>query len=281
MLVKWRQRCEATLTSVIELARIKSKVTVAYSADSTDLELNDDNGLDAGDQEKEDFDEDRLQEVHKNVRGKRKRESESESRKVRSPMWLAVHEMPIILPSSCDSRLLKEDCMKAATDIEIELRKSQAGNSLDELRTYLITSYTVSEQIKQHSARAKQGLARTTRHVGRILSRERRTDVAAGSYRRAYKALVALGVKDDRYKPLRRADCRVFVTDTASQLGNSRKQASWIWQKLEFLDNNDVTKNFSSYAEAGEWRAALIGDILKGKNGSDQSALVPDECIVQ
>ncbi|KIP12369.1 hypothetical protein PHLGIDRAFT_113846 [Phlebiopsis gigantea 11061_1 CR5-6] len=207
--------------------------------------------LESVETEGEDEDEEENEEIIDRRSGKRKASGHGGERKERSAEWHEVNAMAIILPSSCDRRLLDDESMKGVKDVETELRKGQGHHALDLLRTHLITSYSTQEEAKQRSSRAKKGHAATTRFGSRIANKKRDIRTAADLYRRVRRALVALGVTNDQdFKPLRQSDCKPFTVSTADQLGDSKKQPSWIWQRLKFLDNDDVTKNFDNYAEA-------------------------------
>ena len=238
-----------------------------------------------GDEEEEDEEDDTFEESIRTEDNKRKRgpsatkpqKKQKRARVEQSALWQQINAVAIVLPSSCvgcvlgegclahkvgvqrASRcrgcVLNQECLKAAVEAEIQLRKGQANDALDDLRTHLITNEVVNANLKKRSKRAKEGKAMTTRHVGTIISKSENIILAAREYRRAYAALVALKAPlGDAFKPLPPKAVKPFVTSSAEQrLGDSKAQPSWIWQNLRFLDTAEVMKDFGSYTMAGEY----------------------------
>ena len=61
----------------------------------------------------------------------------------------------------------------------------------------------------------------------------------------------------------------------------SKAQPSWIWQRLQFLNTEDVAQNFDKYAQSGEH--GLWGGLHPNINGdamhiSNRSPLVQNQC---
>ncbi len=126
--------------------------------------------------------------------------------------------------------------MKAAVEIERRLREIEAQDSLDDLRTQLITSYGL--QAKKKDVR---GQRRTTRAYGAIQRKWKSIQAAAAAYRRTRTALLALGMSesDPRFRILKKEDVKAFTVFSADQqLGDSKKcvKPSWIWEDLSFVD---------------------------------------------
>ena len=237
-----------------------------------------------GDEEDEDDedDEETIQASSMATGNKRKRGEGSakppkKSRKEPSKTWTRANAISVVLPSSCvgcalgemcaarkvgpgrgvrcKGCVLDQACLKAAVDVEVGLRKGQANDALDDLRTHLITNEVVNASIKKRSKRANEGKGMTTRYMGTIISKNENILLAAAEYRRAYRALRALKAPlGDDFKPLPAQAVRPFVMSGEEQrLGGSKAQPSWIWQNLSFLDTGEVMKDFEKYTEAGEW----------------------------
>lgn len=185
---------------------------------------------------------------------KRKRSDKAAApQKKRSELWNEVNNaVTILLPSSCMPNVRAQPCLKEAVDLEIALRRGEAGEALDALRTHLITSNLFKKEMKSKSARNTHAMK--TRYKGRTQTKTDNVNRAAIRYRRAYNALRALGVEDDdNFRQLKQSDVRAWVVHHGAQkLGDSKAtaQPSWIWLNLKFLDTDDVTKNFSEYKEA-------------------------------
>ena len=163
-----------------------------------------------------------------------------------------VRDLQVPLPSSCTTEVQQNGGLRASVITETHLRKLQARSELDTLRTLLITDELLNARLKAQSKRARQGKAMTTRHSAKINQRKTQIKEAVAAYQRAYQALVNLGgVDSEEFKPLQQKDARPFVVRTEDEvLGDSKKQPSWIWQKLQFLDSAEVTSNFEKYTKA-------------------------------
>ncbi|GJE92976.1 hypothetical protein PsYK624_091350 [Phanerochaete sordida] len=185
-------------------------------------------------------------------RGQKRKRDASEKDPVpekKSKRWLQVESVTIVLPSSCEPNVRQQACMETAIALEVKLRVAQAEVALDTVRTHLITAHSWKNLLKKGDTRSEES-TRETRQSKAVKVKDRRVHDAARQYRQAYNALMALGYKSDKYQPLERGDIQPFevnIVDTA--LGQSRRQASWIWNELKFLDNEDVAKNFTKYAE--------------------------------
>lgn len=150
----------------------------------------------------------------------------------------------IELPSSCHPRIVSHALLKPLVLVEMRLRKGQAGKSLDDLRTRLITS-----AVLYHKKREGSGRQATTRANHAIDRQETAIDVAVEDYRRHWNALAALGMSklDSQYKELKEVDVRTFVVyERDSKLGRSRQTPSWIWGDFSFMQkqSDEVLKTY-------------------------------------
>lgn len=232
---------------------------------------------DYGGEEEEALEPTSIANSQKRKRGEGPFKVQKKARREPTVMWVRADAISVVLPSSCVGCVLgarcaarkldsgrgvrcqgcvqDQACLRTAVEVEVGLRKGQANDALDDLRTHLITNEVVNANIKKRSKRAKEGKAMTTRHVHTIIAKSENILVAAGEYRRAYRALVALKAPlGDEFKPLPPQAVRPFVTSGEDQrLGDSKAQPSWIWQNLRFLDTGEVMKDFEKYTEAGEY----------------------------
>lgn len=165
--------------------------------------------------------------------GRQKRKRTEQSKVSHSKEWNEINSVQIELPSSLPKTIRDHAGMKAATEVENSLRKLQAEDALDELRTLLITSYGLNSD-----RRRLAGQKATTRALNALKRKWMQIRVAAGKYRRVRTIMVALGMNEDdeTFMPLRREDVKAFAMFTGEeQLGDSKKMPSWIWEKINFL----------------------------------------------
>jgi hypothetical protein len=249
----WERKSEGILGPLITEARtvvreesMEARVDDVYSpseAEIADFILDDNDATDSllngGDQGL----------MHEDVRLKLK--SMDSKGKTRLQPWEGIHNAEIVLPSTCAPQVRSTKCMEDAVSIEIRLRKAQADNALDTLRTHLITSYAFKQEVKKTAVKHDM----VTRNQKAIKAKNARIVDSANEYRRAYAALIALGFHDPiNYRPLAATDVRAFELMSADeQLGKSKRTPSWIWMTLSFLDTKDVESDFDKYAEAGKW----------------------------
>lgn len=187
-------------------------------------------------------------------RKKKKRREQPHKPEKHSELWLEVNDrLKILLPSSCLPEVRVQPALRQAVDMEVELRRGEAAVALDELRRYLIAS----NLFRKHISNKKQRTGHTmrTRSKGTYITNTENINRAARKYRRAYHALLSLGVKDDPdFRRLRPTDVQAFNVEQAAQrVGDSKAttSGSWIWQKLDFVGEEELSKDWESYEEAG------------------------------
>ncbi|KAF7796946.1 hypothetical protein EIP86_008132 [Pleurotus ostreatoroseus] len=163
-----------------------------------------------------------------------KRKRSGDSGKVRhNKAWKDVNSVQIELPSSHHALVREHEALKGAIEVEKQLRKLQAQDALDDLRTLLITSYGLNADRKRLT-----GQKMTTRATHALKRKWMQIRVAAGKYRRVRIILVKLGMPEDdkEFLPLRREDVKAYIVLAGGeQLGDSTKLPSWIWEKLSYL----------------------------------------------
>ena len=236
---KWQRLCETTLSPAITQAQKESDIADGVRP----AEQSQSKGTNLSDSEEE-----------SNTGEKRKRkQGRPQSKQLRALLSSKVDSAEVLLPSSYVPAIRSQPCLETAVQVELELRKAQAADCLNLLRTHLITSYTFEKTVKKRAPSGATGHKAITRNKSRAFQKRSETEQAANAYRRAYHALVGLGLKKSAdFKKLDPKDVRPFVVRTSDQqLGDSKSQPSWIWQKLEFLKTKDVMKSFRNYAEQG------------------------------
>lgn len=189
------------------------------------------------------------------VKKKRRVQTEEHPELRRSALWKEVNQdLTILLPSSCLPEVRRQPALRQAVDMEIALRKGEASEALDELRTHLITANLFRKHIQK--TKKREDHAMRTRYKETHINKSENINKAARKYRRAYQALVALGVENDPEFPrLRNEDVKAFAVDKeGKKLGDSKAatKQSWIWQKLGFAGEKDLNENFGTYAESGK-----------------------------
>ena len=168
----------------------------------------------------------------------KKRQREEPARRIDA--WHEVNSILIELPSSHDRLIRDHKALKAAVLIERTVREVDAQTKLDALRECLITSASLRSEVSQihnqyHGTRARMAAKRKWRAVLRN----------AGSYRRGRVAMIRLGMSNDNrtFKPLLRVDVQPFVVlSSREQLGDSRRNVSWIWENLDFINPKQAPK---------------------------------------
>lgn len=151
----------------------------------------------------------------------------------RNDAWHALNAVLIELPSSHHPLIRDHPGMRAAVLIEKAIRGANAEARLEELRTYLIMSASLTTEVKM-----VHGQYQGTRARNILKNRWKTIQRTAGAYRRARRALVNLGLSegDHTFKPLRKEDVKAFVVlSTDEQLGDSKRKVSWIWENLDFI----------------------------------------------
>ncbi|KAI9059805.1 hypothetical protein FKP32DRAFT_1550225, partial [Trametes sanguinea] len=145
-----------------------------------------------------------------------------------------VHDVSILMPSAYDPLIVREPCMREVVGFEMDIRRAQARDALDEVRTAIIgrEAYKIK---KIHLS----GKAYTTRATNHIRSMEDGVRKAANRYRRARIALLALGMDqaDPEFRPLRKEDTVKYSLDAQHRtLGESKESKPWIWERFSFAD---------------------------------------------
>ncbi|KIP01467.1 hypothetical protein PHLGIDRAFT_123325 [Phlebiopsis gigantea 11061_1 CR5-6] len=235
---KWEQMHETTLSPILAQAQKEADLADGLLPETPNARKDED-----------DNDSDN----NSNIAGqKRKRKIYGHrTKEPSSHLWSKVNDAVVLLPSSYVPAIRSRQCLQLATHTELELRKAQAANALDLLRTHLITSYSFEKNIKKRAPSGATGHKVITRNKSAAFQKRDDINLAADAYRRSHKALVALGLMNSvDFRTLDQKDVRPFVVRTSDQqLGDSKSQPSWIWQKLQFLSTKDVTRGFHRYAE--------------------------------
>ena len=164
-----------------------------------------------------------------------------------------LESIDIPLPSACPAEVRSRPCLQAAVEIEIAGRKKKANEALEWLRTHLITSYSFSkEKAKRNNKAATPGRKYDLRNTSKIRVKNRNIRRAAAAYRLNHAALAVLGVSDPELPELKAEHVRPFTALTKDRkLGDSKKPISWIWQRVEFVDSEELKGKFSEFTDKG------------------------------
>ena len=167
----------------------------------------------------------------------------------KSDIWREVYAVNIPLPSSFDCRVLAQSAAKSLVDWEVIIRKAEARDALEALRSHIIVSESL--KVKQFDLSGKVAHTR----MGKKIRRKYDQIVAnADDYRRARISMLRLGVsqEDPAFRLLRKKDVVQFtLTNSANSIGQSRKSVSWIWDDFSFV-GNETDPAYKAYFAEGE-----------------------------
>lgn len=157
-----------------------------------------------------------------------------------------MKEAIIRLPYAWDVRLRKMGSASEVIKAEIELRKGEANDMLEDLRTHLLVNYSLFNQKK--ITKGQKAKTRLQKSVER--KRGQQNDAAAG-YRRARMALLALGAEEmEAFPPLHDDDVKVFSLSMGhTRLGSSREATSWIWGDVSFANGQTSSSEYLQESE--------------------------------
>ncbi|KAH9917370.1 uncharacterized protein BXZ73DRAFT_80823 [Epithele typhae] len=146
--------------------------------------------------------------------------------KRKASLWKEVYNADIALPSSFHEAVLKETPAVPLVEAEIKIRRDEAREALDEVRTALILSFSV--KLSKKHARSKRVRTEISSTLG---SARGDVQAAAHKYRRVVKCLLRLGVPPDdpAVHPLEETDLKVMVI-------SAQGDQSWIWDSLSVVD---------------------------------------------
>ena len=176
------------------------------------------------------------------------------SQPLRSPAWHRVKAMAVNLPSNYALAITTHSALSKATEVEKQLRQGQANDALDDLRAHLITSYAVKQE-----KRVGSGQIHNTRSNIKIKNHKQAVDAAASRYRLARGNLLSLGLssEDQTYRELKVTDVVPFTVYTVDQqLGDSKRQPSWIWSDFRFVKGQN--KEIRQYCEESKSILSLL-----------------------
>lgn len=171
------------------------------------------------------------------------------SPKGKSDLWQDVYNTTVLLPSAYDIRVLRQTCMQDIVKLEDELRRAQARDALDDLRTAIIgrEAYKIH---KKHVA----GKKHTSRATFNIRNMEDDVREAANRYRRLRIGLLALGMEesDDTFRLLRKSDVAKYTLDAQQKtLGESSQGNPWIWEHFTYAAADGDAQYQSFYDDGG------------------------------
>ncbi|OBZ69168.1 hypothetical protein A0H81_10697 [Grifola frondosa] len=174
------------------------------------------------------------------------------ARQAKAEGWDKINVINIELPSAYSSLVLAHPSMRVLVDLERQVRQGQANDALADTRTHLITAFSFRYQ--RHNV---SGQIQNTRAMRKIQRKQQVVGRAADTYRRARRALIALGmqVDDACYRVLKTTDVILFAMYTEEeQLGDSRKTPSWIWEDFTFMGRYRRVRSRTSWLMVSEQR---------------------------
>ena len=133
----------------------------------------------------------------------------------------------LMLPSSLNEHMLRALNLQALVNVELILRKGQAHDALDKLRSS-IRVWTLNFEFKIKEVRGQEQNTRAQRLLNSI---REKIDAVADTYRRARAALVRLGMPEDDvvFRPLLDNELYMKNTGKPAQLGDNRREDPWFW----------------------------------------------------
>ena len=140
---------------------------------------------------------------------------------------LLPEQEPLMLPSSINEHTCQALGLQALVDIELTLRKGQAYDALNKLRTS-IRVWNYNFEFKKNEVRGQKQNTRAQRFLNTL-----REDIksAAATYCRARAALLQLGMAEDDvvFRPLLDSELYLKNTSKPAKLGDNRKEDPWFW----------------------------------------------------
>ena len=140
----------------------------------------------------------------------------------------APEEVPLPLPSFFNQHTRLSLGIDKLARAEATLRRGQAHDALVKL-CMAIRTYTSHVDFKHDHVRGQRAITRAENLIQTLEQEKKR---AAELYRRAYSALLRLGLAldDQSLQPL--LDSQLFMKDTTkpAKLGDNRREDPWFWQ---------------------------------------------------
>ena len=133
----------------------------------------------------------------------------------------------LMLPSFLNKQTRPSHDLEVLADVELALRKGQAYDALNKLRTS-IRIWNYNFEFKKNEVRGQKQNTRAQRFL-KTLHEDIKS--AAATYRRARAALVHLGIPEDDivFRPLLDSELYLKNTTKPAKLGDNRKEDPWFW----------------------------------------------------
>lgn len=149
-----------------------------------------------------------------------------------------------MLPSFLNKQADPPHDIEVLVDIELALRKGQAHDALNKLRTS-IRIWNYNFEFKKNEVRGQKQNTRAQRFL-KTLHEDIKS--AAATYRRARAALVHLGIPEDNvvFRPLLDSELYLKNTSKPAKLGDNRKEDPWFWYVGQL--GNESSSQSSSWA---------------------------------
>ncbi|KAH9910254.1 uncharacterized protein BXZ73DRAFT_83815, partial [Epithele typhae] len=165
--------------------------------------------------------------------------------KRKASLFKEVSNADIALPSSFHEAVLKQTPAASLVAAEIKVRRDEAREALDEVRSALILSFSV--KLSKKHARSKRVRKEISSTMG---SARGDVQAAANKYRRVVKCLLRLGVPldDPAVHPLEENDLKAMVV-------SAQGDRSWIWDSLSVVDKAGTAahQRYKDQIESVHW----------------------------
>ncbi|KAF7984920.1 hypothetical protein HWV62_9821 [Athelia sp. TMB] len=150
----------------------------------------------------------------------------------------------LLMPSEISPLVISKLNLTHLADLELEMRKGQANDSLEGLMLALCTQGL----LLRTKVRNAQGTKTKTRAFNEVTKVRREVEEHVRSYRRARKAILALSIDPEmprEYQPITTEDLKTQDVTDERRLGQSRDTLAWFWKLgAATADKSEWTEEF-------------------------------------
>lgn len=139
------------------------------------------------------------------------------------------HKSVLLMPSAISPLEISKFNIGHLVEVELELRKGQANDSLEGLRLALCTQGL----LLRTTVRNAEGTKTKTRAFNEVTKVRREVEANVRSYRRARKAILALSTDSElpkQYQPIHKGDLKTADVTDERRLGQSNDNLAWFWK---------------------------------------------------
>ncbi|KAF7969176.1 hypothetical protein HWV62_28190 [Athelia sp. TMB] len=169
---------------------------------------------------------------------------EEEDLEERGPDEVRPDRSILLVPSAISSLVIARLGLDHLAEVELEMRKGQANDSLEGLMLALCTQGL----LLRTTVRNADGTKTKTRAFNEVTKVRREVETHVRSYRRARKAILALSRDPElakQYQPIGQNDLKTADITDERRLGQSRDTLAWFWQiGAEKAEKHEWTEEF-------------------------------------